>query len=294
MKERHGRFKDEYVLSLYDRHLKGESLGDIARSLSRDPSTISKLFSKRGLKTLKKDDRYNNKYSKYTVNSDYFKNIDSHEKAYWLGFIMADGSIIERSINSKHLTIGVQLRDKELLNKFLINLDCNKPIYECKNHKTNSFNCKIEICDLNICNDLINLGVHPNKTNIDFKLPNISKEYYNSFIYGYFDGDGTIYKYRNASKSEYYGISICSPTIKILEDIQNVLKENNIYSRISTDRRSLRGNFMDMHNLCITRQNETLKMIHFMTKDFNNGLNRKLEKINHANTVLTDKLKNNQ
>ena len=51
---------------------------------------------------------------------------------------------------------------------------------------------------------------------------------------------------------------------------------------------------MNMHNLCITRQNETLKMIHFMTKDFNNGLNRKLEKINQANTVLTDKLKNNR
>lgn len=30
---------------------------------------------------------------KYTYNKDYFKEIDSFEKAYWLGFLYADGCI---------------------------------------------------------------------------------------------------------------------------------------------------------------------------------------------------------
>ena len=30
---------------------------------------------------------------KYTVNENYFENIDNEEKAYWLGFLYADGYV---------------------------------------------------------------------------------------------------------------------------------------------------------------------------------------------------------
>ena len=34
---------------------------------------------------------------KHNLNKDYFKNIDNEEKAYWLGFIAADGCIYKMS-----------------------------------------------------------------------------------------------------------------------------------------------------------------------------------------------------
>ncbi len=34
-----------------------------------------------------------NKNRKYFFNQQFFKNIDSEEKAYWLGFLMADGCV---------------------------------------------------------------------------------------------------------------------------------------------------------------------------------------------------------
>ena len=34
---------------------------------------------------------------KYNVNDNYFNKIDNEEKAYWLGFLLADGCIHERA-----------------------------------------------------------------------------------------------------------------------------------------------------------------------------------------------------
>ena len=50
--------------------------------------------------------------SKLSLNIDYFKEINSFEKAYWLGFICADGCIHK---NGGKLTITV--KDKEICEK---------------------------------------------------------------------------------------------------------------------------------------------------------------------------------
>ena len=54
---------------------------------------------------------------KHNLNKEYFKNIDTEEKAYWLGFIYADGYIIK---SEKNYELGIELnyKDVEHLNKF--------------------------------------------------------------------------------------------------------------------------------------------------------------------------------
>lgn len=51
--------------------------------------------------------------SKLSLDVDYFKIIDSPKKAYWLGFICADGCIYK---NGGKLTLMV--KDKEICDKF--------------------------------------------------------------------------------------------------------------------------------------------------------------------------------
>ncbi len=48
----------------------------------------------------------NKKIRNYPRNSNYFTNIDSSEKAYWLGFMYADGTV-----SSKTNTIALGLKD---------------------------------------------------------------------------------------------------------------------------------------------------------------------------------------
>ena len=60
------------------------------------------------------------KKEKYTYNHNYFENIDTKEKAYWLGFIYADGNV-----NKAGSTLRINLQGKDHLHlaKF------NKHIY---------------------------------------------------------------------------------------------------------------------------------------------------------------------
>ena len=63
---------------------------------------------------LKKNNVSEDRRRKYFFNEDYFKNVDSEEKAYWLGFIAADGCILENGT----LKIGLAEKDSLHLEKF--------------------------------------------------------------------------------------------------------------------------------------------------------------------------------
>ena len=54
----------------------------------------------------------------YKYNENFFEKIDSPRKAYWLGFLYADGCIA--SGKRSDIELSLQLSDKEHLQKFKI------------------------------------------------------------------------------------------------------------------------------------------------------------------------------
>lgn len=138
--------------------------------------------------------------SKYEYNKDYFSKIDTSEKAYWLGFLYADGSINRyyknEKLKSMTLELNLSYKDKEHLEKFKKSLETNIPIFE----KVNRLNGKeyksvrIQLNNTKVCYDLCDFGCTPSKT-YDIKFPTydiVPKEFMRDFIRGFFDGDGCI------------------------------------------------------------------------------------------------------
>lgn len=150
---------------------------------------------------------------------DYFSNIDTYSKAYILGFIAADGCLT-KSNNSKsyYLTITLKHDDKSVLEFIKSEIQNEHRIYEIKRQssfdKSKIINhVRFTISHPQITQDLINLGIVPNKTLImDNIINNIPYHLRNAFIIGYFDGDGSVSKLSSKGGGKYVKSCDCIKT----------------------------------------------------------------------------------
>jgi transposase-like protein/intein-encoded DNA endonuclease-like protein len=123
---------------------------------------------------------------------DFFDNIDSEKKAYYLGWIMADGNVsIYNNQYSLKLHIGFQ--DKHIIDDFLKDIKATyipkekESILNTTGKKHKSY--YVSLTSKHMIESLISLGVIPNKTGKEF-IPNIPKRFLKDFLRGFFDGDG--------------------------------------------------------------------------------------------------------
>lgn len=122
---------------------------------------------------------------KKRINNDIFQIIDTEEKAYWLGFLYADGYI---GLTDNRIELTLQLADIRHIEKFKEFLQS-----ECK-VSSNSYRSRLSVKNKKIKNDLIKLGCVPQKSLIlTYPTYNqVPQPLMKHFIRGYFDGDGCL------------------------------------------------------------------------------------------------------
>lgn len=154
----------------------GYGVSKIANILSIDRGAVSLFLRKKGIDTCRNP-----------IKKDIFDIIDTEEKAYWLGFLYADGSL--NPLNGQ-VSLGLQEKDKKHLEKYKEFLKCNNVISYKKNTKSYSLNfaCK------RIYQSLIEKGCVPRKSLIltfptNKQVPAHLKKH---FMRGYVDGDGCL------------------------------------------------------------------------------------------------------
>lgn len=213
------REKVPYICKQYGRKTKTT----IAKELNCSAAFIKKVWMENGLTGLISQI--------YSLKEDYFSIINSFEKAYWVGFIAADGCIYRRDGHQGMLSIAVQKDDIELLEYFKEELDTTKPIQIQDNMAT------LQITSDKICNDLLEKGIGVRKT-FDLSaltvLNNIPEQYHSSFFLGYFDGDGSIDIPQNIISKGH--VRIAGP-ITNLTTFSKILLDNNIPNSILLDKR---------------------------------------------------------
>lgn len=150
---------------------------------------------------------------KFSLNENYFNEINNQNKAYILGFICADGYL---DTKNRRLKFMVASKDEEILHKIGKELESNtyirrqKVTVEYPNGFKDYFKSSIEFCSTKMTSDLIEYGLNSNKTyslssSIIRKIP---EELIRHFIRGYFDGDGHISYGRKYSSGIKYNIDI--------------------------------------------------------------------------------------
>lgn len=145
---------------------------------------------------------------------NYFETIDSEAKAYFLGFIMADGSITVRDKSQPCLAIEIKEYDSYLLELFKNEIETDNSIEDTRK------DCKrIRIHSKQIANDLANYNVIPNKSHATNPAIILPEPYMAHYIRGLMDGDGWVYK-RQYSLT----MGICG-TYELMESIRDYLTE---------------------------------------------------------------------
>lgn len=169
--------------ALYKQH---KTIKNLSIFLGASEPTVRKYFKKYGIESTIGSQGAR----KYNYDESYFEDIDCEEKAYWLGFLMADGCVYAGTDNySYRLQINLKLSDKYHLERFQKSLGSHYKIQE--KYLKNSGACTLKINSTKLCKDLIRHGIIPRKS-LNCKKPDLSDSLMPHFIRGYFDGDGCI------------------------------------------------------------------------------------------------------
>ena len=167
---------------------------------------------------------------KYQYDRYFFHNIDTKEKAYWLGFITADGYVNE---DRNLLQIHLQWPDREHLEKFKRALQAESRI-QVKQEIHSITGNPIATLVLNgkeVVEGLVKQGVRQVKSGIELPPENIPEEFIPDYIRGLWDGNGHIDYKKIDLRSSY---KMCSWVQDILVQKCGVSKtvigfDSNIY-----------------------------------------------------------------
>lgn len=173
--------KREEIIKLYQ---SGLSTRKVAEKLKISSETVCSSLEKLGISR-----RTNSDYRTTLLNHNYFDLIDTSNKAYFLGFIAADGCNRE----SKFLEICIHKNDISVLENFIKDLESNYKIHIRKEKYA-----QLTIYSDKLLSDLEKHGIIQRKS-LTLEFPKtIPEEFISDYIRGYFDGDGYISKKSDA------------------------------------------------------------------------------------------------
>lgn len=125
---------------------------------------------------------------KWQTNRAYFTQIDTPEKAYVLGLLVADGHV-----NKSGYKVEVSLKESDagLLRLVGRALNCDAPLGWMTNHLDGSRMRRLNLCGKQLVSDLLAVGVRHDKS-ISATYPAIPPELESHMVRGLWDGDGSV------------------------------------------------------------------------------------------------------
>lgn len=228
--------------AIYDYHNTDKTVASIIKEYNISKSTFYRNIDY--LEPLRNKKRSR----KYNYNLNKFKE-DSSNKYYWLGFLGADGAVVDN-------TLSIELKDidKEHLIKFNIFFENDSPIKERLNNLNVSC-VKTSINSYELIKYLKEYNIYQNKSKT-YKIPidKIPKIYLMDFIRGLIDGDGCI----RINNHQQISLEFCSGNKECVEQFKEILGiDNKITKDNYTYHVQVTGNIKAMNFLNKIYENST-------------------------------------
>ncbi len=286
------RLTDEQKIEIIEKYKTGlYSCIDLDREYNMSRGSVHGLLKRRNIPA---NSMKSLSHRKYNLDEFCFDIIDTEEKAYFLGLLYADGC---NYTNSNQIAISLTEIDKELLEKFSLFLNSNRPLYFIKGRFTHKKGDKkgylgknqysLRVNSKRMSDRLSELGCVPKKSLI-LKFPTedqVPEHLLRHFIRGYWDGDGS-FTFNN--KSKYWSLSteITSASdfcFGMQETIKNLI-DVSFLSRYRKNRYSDNTKVLHMGGIL-----KTLKFLNWLYSDANIYMERKYKKFQVIKSILNEK-----
>lgn len=222
-----GRKKEEIPREFQDKivseYLQGKSREALALQERCSDDKIKRILLENNIQI--RDSEEARKYKKevelrkFFVNDDY--DFNSHNGAWILGFIAADGYLPIGHGSHNRIVISLAKKDRdvlELISKELEYTGTIKDYVTAEGHEFSSLN----FTSKRLRKKIESYGIANNKTFLLQGVPkNLSQEYVIDFIRGFFDGDGCVFE----PKGKKINIGLTCASKKMIESIANNLQK---------------------------------------------------------------------
>jgi hypothetical protein len=215
----------------------------------------------------------------YNTDIHYFSKIDTENKAYFLGFIYADGCIHSPTSNrsSKVLSIKVHEKDGYILDILSkdISPQRSKNIYKSSG-LSDSKMAMYTVNSDDIYNDLFKLGVRERKSKeCSLIFPSLPSDLMRHFVRGFLDGDGYI-SYRK--DRDTCNVGFCSTSKEFLIEISKLF--NFKWCLCLSNKKEIELGFQPIYSLTTESRKNVLFLKDYFYKNSNVFLQRKFDNIN--------------
>lgn len=216
--------KSNLKKEIIERYKQNESIWSLSKSTGLYVNKIKQILNKSGVKSISYSKRLNP-----NLKEDFFSQIDTPAKAYWLGWLITDGCVTKKNA----ISLTLQKRDLSILQKFEKDLGL---VGKIKVFNSNYY--RFSFCCRKMVDDLKKYGIVPNKT-MTVRLPQLNTELIPHLLRGCIDGDGGIAKTTSRGKNgyelsfcgNYFCVSDFNQLVSCLTHIKpkNITKNNNIF-----------------------------------------------------------------
>ena len=195
-------------------YLNGLRLAALSRKYGLSQTSIFHRLVRAGVPTTRKTYRYDGRF---------FAQIDTEQKAYFLGYLTTDGYLVE---GPRRYVVTLTSVEPDIPRAFAAALG-NLPVYEIppSGVRRPSTEYRVSVCSKAMVEDLVALGLRQAKSGKETFCEAVPSDLTRHYLRGLFDGDGSLGTYDYSPYRAQHRISLVG-SFSLLSRVATVLAES--------------------------------------------------------------------